>query len=889
MRHVTRWRLVLGALLTVMMLLSLATPALAAVADTFYGIRDNGAVDQYDPITGAVTTLIDVTPPVPDTSPSGPNGLAYDEVTHRLYYAEYTDSNGDGKSNLYFTDLDDSTLSATFAGQLPDAGNSPNRGVSDADIYNGVYYYINHGTDDLRAVTFNVDGTIANIATPIDVSGNTHAWTFDGDIAIWDGVIYGWGRCVTHARYEFFTLNVDGTGLAIRDNTLTTSVGSVALQLAFASDGTLYGHNYGTGATYEITWDATWNVTATFIRNSTFKYTDTASGSTLTETYEICGFKYRADTDAGVPGWTVYLEQQVDGEWQPVTSAVTDATGKYCFSGLVAGTYRVSEDMAADWEQVFPDGDGKHVVTLPNDTMIYGIQRSTGKIFKTDPLAPNTATLFRQIDASLLNLAFTSTSPNGIGFDQATGDVYFATYAAPPFTSRLYKFEGSVQRDLGALVGSVASGEFYNGKFYYIADTTDDMYVVSFKADGTIDTITPHMNISSGVSNWYFGDVVVDHAEGVLYGEGQNLATGKQEFFKVGLDGTGYVRINPQLSFSGLLQLAIGTNNELYAHSAATGQFFTIDRATGAVTNVSTGTNLYTDISSASVVYYNFVNAPVPGQSISGYKWYDRDTDGLSDETMPAAGIAGWKMYLYEWQLDAGSGAWGWVKVDETLTGTGGAYSFDELEPGLYKVEEGVDSASNTCWRATTDTSQQVTVADADITDINFGNVCQETSVGGFTLGYWSNKNGSATLNAYSADPEADYDSWQIFLTQFNLVEKAGTPMDPTTYTAFRSWLLKADSTNMSYMLSVQMACTQLNIEVQGADYSGLGVLDMDGNWISIADLLVEANAFLGANPVTIESGALRTEAEFYKNVFDDLNNNRRTLISEAPCVLPTW
>lgn len=883
MSRVLRWRLALGALLTAVLVFGIAAPALAEALDVFYGIRDDGKIDQYDPVGGAVTTLLDVAPPVLDASPSGPNGLGYDEITHRLYYAEYTDANGDGKANLYFTDLDDSTLSVTFAGQLPDAGNSPNRGVSDADVYNGVYYYINHGTDDFRSVTFNVDGTIASISAPIDISGNTHAWTFDGDVAIWDGVLYGWGRCAVHGRYEFFTVNLDGTGLAIRDNTLTTSIGSVALQLAFASDGTLYGHNYGTGNTYEITWDANWNVSATFIRTSTFKYTDTASGSTTT--HEICGFKYRSDTGEPVSGWTICLEQQVDGQWQPWGTTTTDSAGKYCFSGLIAGTYRVSENLEPDWVQVFPDGDGKHVVTLPNPTTIYGIQRATGKIFKADPMNPNGATLFRQISAAALNLAFTQTSPNGIGFDQATGDVYFATYAPAPFTSRLYKFEGDVQRDLGALVGQVASGEFYNGKFYYIADATDDLYVVSFKADGTIDTITPHPSISGDVSSWYFGDVVVDHAEGVIYGEGQSA--GKQEFFKVNLDGTGYVRINPQLSFAGLLQLAIGTNNELYAHSAATGQFFTIDRATGAVTNVSTGANLYTDISSASVVYYNFVNTPVPGHSISGYKWYDRDTDGTPDE-MPGAGIAGWKMYLFEWQLTE-SDVWDWVKVGETVTGEGGAYSFGELEPGTFKVVEGVDSDPDTCWSATTATWQQVTMAESDVCDINFGNVCQQTSAGGFTLGYWSNKNGSATLSAYSADPDSEYDTWQVFLAQFNLVERDGDPMDPGVYSAFRTWMLRADATNMSYMLSVQMACTQLNIQVQGADYTDLGILDMDGSWISIADLLVKANAFLGVNPITIESGELRTEAEFYKNVFDDLNNNRRTLIPYGPCALPIW
>lgn len=550
MRHTLRWRLVIGGVLAAVMVFGLAAPAVAAITDVFYGIRGDGWIDTYDPVSGAVTPLIDVAPPLPATG-VGPNGLGYDEVTNRLYYAEYPESNGVAGADLYFTDLDDAVLTATKAGVLPGQ-------ISDADIYNGVYYYIGHGTDDFYAVTFNADGSVATVSPKVDLAANDHSWTFDGDVAIWEGILYGWGRCGVHGRYEFFKANLDGTGLVIMDNTLTTTAEGAALQLAFASDGTLYGHNYGTGRTYRVTWDELGAVTATFIRVSTYKYTDTASGST----------------------------------------------------------------------------------------------------------------------------------------------------------------------------GS---------------------------------------------------DV---------------------------------------------------------------------------------------------------------GYSLTGSKWYDRDMDGVWDEDEPA--LEGWKINLLAGEPNlADATLIDWAPVADTLTAADGSYSFDALEPGMYKVEEGPASG---CWSQTYPVDPawyEREIVDSGFEALDFGNVCEETSTGGYTLGYWSNKNGQATLAAYNV-AEGEVNAWQTFLDEYNLVDKVGGEYDPTIDGAFRTWLLKADATNMSYMLSVQMAATALNIEIMGADYVGYGVL-WNGEWVSIADLVMQANALLAAHPETLAEDAYRPEAEAYKNLFDALNNNVQMLIPYTPCPVPIW
>lgn len=274
--------------------------------------------------------------------------------------------------------------------------------------------------------------------------------------------------------------------------------------------------------------------------------------------------------------------------------------------------------------------------------------------------------------------------------------------------------------------------------------------------------------------------------------------------------------------------------------------------------------------------------------ALSGTKWYDRDKDGVWDVDEP--GLEDWKVSLFEWAVvdvvdDQEVYDWAWVADD--YTNADGGYTFADLEPGTYKVVEGQD-ADVSGWVQTFPADPnyyEVTIADTDVADLDFGNVCETTSTGGFTLGYWSNKNGAASLAAYNAAEGSG--AWQSFLSEYDLVNKAGDDFDPTTHAAFKTWLLKADASNMSYMLSVQMAATLLNIEVKGAEYAGYGVIDMDGTWISIADLIIKANDFLSANDVTVEAGAARDEAEFYKNIFDDLNNNKQTLIPYDPCSVP--
>jgi hypothetical protein len=192
-----------------------------------YGIeRVTGTVYGIDVLTGTSWVEFDITPPPPTTS-VGPNGLAYDAQNGRFYYCSYQVV---PDNMLYFWDTEQHV-----AGQL-------GQNITTAgSFYDGKYYYIAGppASDDLYEVTFNADGSIDSIAKIDDIANDAHGWTFNGDIAIKDGVVYGWGLCSSNG-YEFFTYDLV-TGVF---NVNTVSYTS-SLQIAFGSDGTLYGHRSG--------------------------------------------------------------------------------------------------------------------------------------------------------------------------------------------------------------------------------------------------------------------------------------------------------------------------------------------------------------------------------------------------------------------------------------------------------------------------------------------------------------------------------------------------------------------------------------------------------------------------------------------------------------------
>jgi hypothetical protein len=160
------------------------------------------------------------------------------------------------------------------------------------------------------------------------------------------------------------------------------------------------------------------------------------------------------------------------------------------------------------------------------------------------------------------------------------------------------------------------------------------------------------------------------------------------------------------------------------------------------------------------------------------------------------------------------------------------------------------------------------------------------------TIGFWSNKNWLKVMQNTSNELG--------FLVGLNLKNANGSNFDPSTLSAFQTWLLNANATNMAYMLSAQLAGMELNVQhgyVSGtvlvyapcllnSSFPASGVNTL--GFISISDLMAAANTELGLHGNTLSGSPYRAYQECLKNALDDANNNKN-FVQDSPCALPDF
>ena len=89
--------------------------------------------------------------------------------------------------------------------------------------------------------------------------------------------------------------------------------------------------------------------------------------------------------EAGLPGWTVFIDQDADGAFEPgEPSAVTDAGGVYALGGVPIGSFSVREVPAVGWTPTAP-GTGVQLVTVLNGSNVANVnfgnkQRTDGSV-----------------------------------------------------------------------------------------------------------------------------------------------------------------------------------------------------------------------------------------------------------------------------------------------------------------------------------------------------------------------------------------------------------------------------------------------------------------------------------------------------------------------------
>ncbi|MGZ5526864.1 MAG: hypothetical protein ACXWFF_17810 [Methylomonas sp.] len=178
-----------------------------------------------------------------------------------------------------------------------------------------------------------------------------------------------------------------------------------------------------------------------------------------------------------------------------------------------------------------------------------------------------------------------------------------------------------------------------------------------------------------------------------------------------------------------------------------------------------------------------------------------------------------------------------------------------------------------------------------------FGNVCLGGG-NGYTLGFWSNKNGTNAIKA------SNRTLGSIFLTppaagSTPLVYADGTLLLNPSITQFQSFLLNGKATNMANMLSVQLATMVLNVNVpvMGSDgllktVSGSAIVQAPGmtnpgptDFVSVNELISRAQVELNTqgHTVTLSGNPNRSYQEALKNALDWANNNL-TFVQSKPC-----
>lgn len=268
---------------------------------------------------------------------------------------------------------------------------------------------------------------------------------------------------------------------------------------------------------------------------------------------------------------------------------------------------------------------------------------------------------------------------------------------------------------------------------------------------------------------------------------------------------------------------------------------------------------------------------------VSGAKYYDANTNGMLD---------GGEELIAGWPIAYSDGVSGVIHTGEDGTFsvelTADSYYFWELLPvaGSTWMQTGnlVDqsyASGGARAQLLPNKAYDVVAVDGGVArDLYFGNVCLGAG-GGHTLGFWSNKNGRALFDANDL----------ALMRALSLRTFTGGHFDPVDYNAFRAWLLDANATNMAYMLSAQLAAMELNAANDLVDHDSLvyapGVEGANTNgFISVRDLMTEANDSLTAYGYTLAGHPERPAQEALKNALDAANNNR-TFVQPTPATCP--
>ncbi len=233
---------------------------------TFSEVR----ISSFDEM-GNTSLVSNISAPV-NSNTTNFNGNAYDRENGRFYFSRFDGDNL--ASELFFNDLQGNQQSAGMLGAA----------VTSGTFYNGAYYYIGQQSDGFYRVTFNPDGTIASHVLIADFFQGTiydGQWLGLGDIAFSPNGAFVYGSATRTGGATpstvFFRMNADGSDYTEICNQAACGFQAGSTQIAFGTDGQLYGANtLGNREFWRIN---SANGSSEFITNLDLSFSDLAMGN----------------------------------------------------------------------------------------------------------------------------------------------------------------------------------------------------------------------------------------------------------------------------------------------------------------------------------------------------------------------------------------------------------------------------------------------------------------------------------------------------------------------------------------------------------------------------------------------------------------------------------
>jgi len=310
--------------------------------------------------------------------------------------------------------------------------------------------------------------------------------------------------------------------------------------------------------------------------------------------------------------------------------------------------------------------------------------------------------------------------------------------------------------------------------------------------------------------------------------------------------------------------------------------------------------------------------------TLSGHKFYDANGSTINEDEAPVEGI---KIRVLVWYPESDPNADPADLDAIVLTDAGGNWTSGPVPAGSsYRVLEILPDpcADGSYWLQTAPVADingfqgYTGTAFENVSGLDFGDICFTQGTGGFTLGFWSNKNGqkrmetgvisdvyvfyangTAAQNTNCAGANINGINCDLaFLRRFNLRNTSqvknnpnGLNYDPNSYSDFRTWLLSGNAINMAYMLSVQLSANSLDVRhrtlFDDTLVDGTGICNSNGTClglVTIGEVRQLANESLGDNGYTVTGDPHREDQEVLKNFLDAVNNNRLGFANDVPC-----